>query len=100
MKKGFKPFLEKNQIPLPVIVYVDGYGSHLSLQTSEFYQENGIVLIALCPNGTHIIQPMDVAIFHPIKQNWRKKVREYTLAHGTREPINRNTFGELLETVL
>lgn len=99
IKDGFKPFLERNKIRLPVILFVDGHGSHLSLQVSEFCSENQIILVALYPNSTHILQPMDVAVFHPLKQKWKDAVHRYNAEHSGRKPLNRHTFPILLDRV-
>jgi len=40
----------------------------VSLHFSKFCEENGIILIALLPNATHLFQPMDVAVFHTLKE--------------------------------
>lgn len=59
----FHPWLLKKNIKLPVFMFVDGHKSHLSLQLSKFCETNGIILVALYPNATHLLQPMDVAVF-------------------------------------
>lgn len=61
------PWLLSNSIELPVILFLVGHASHLNIQTSAFCCENGIILIALYPNATHLIQPMDVAVFRSVK---------------------------------
>lgn len=68
------PWIVKNQIPLPVVFFVDGHSSHLTLPLSNFCTDNGIILIALYPNSTHILQPMDVAVLHPLKSGWKTAV--------------------------
>ncbi|KAJ8884996.1 hypothetical protein PR048_011192 [Dryococelus australis] len=60
MKNIFHPWLFKQNISLPVVLFVDGHSSHLILHTSKFCDEHGIILVALLPNATHILQPMDV----------------------------------------
>lgn len=55
---------------------MDGHSSHISLPLSRFCKEQGIELVALYPNATHILQPMDVAVFHSLKSTWRQKVQE------------------------
>lgn len=69
----FHPWLLQKQITFPVIFFMDGHASHLCLQTSQFCEKNGIILVALLPNATHILQPMDVAVFRSLKEPWRKK---------------------------
>lgn len=68
----FVNFLAEKEIPRPVVVFVDGHASHLSLNLSNFCRENGIILICLPPNTTHMLQPLDVAFFFPLKQAWKK----------------------------
>jgi hypothetical protein len=55
----FHPWLINQKITLPVVLFVDGQSSHLTYSLSEFCSENGIHLVALHPNATHIIQPID-----------------------------------------
>ena len=73
----FHPWLKAEKIALPVILYVDGHVSHLTLPLAQFCSENQIVLIALHPNSTHIIQPMDQSMFRPVKAAWKKQVNSY-----------------------
>nr|CAI5845243.1 unnamed protein product [Callosobruchus analis] len=63
----FIKFLDYQAILRPVIVFVDGHSSHLSLSLSNLCRENGIILICLPPNTTHLLQPLDVAFFYPLK---------------------------------
>ena len=63
----FHPWLKGNNIMLPVILFVDGHVSNLSLQTSQFSKQNGIIFVALY--ATHILKPMDVAVFCTIGRN-------------------------------
>lgn len=69
----FTKWLEKEQIPRPIILFLDGHCSHMSLKLSEFCRDNSIVLIALKPNTTHITQPMDVGVFRSLKLSWKKQ---------------------------
>ncbi|XP_036342576.1 uncharacterized protein LOC118751857 [Rhagoletis pomonella] len=61
----------------PVILFVDGHKSHLTLELSEFCNRNQIILYALPPNTTHIMQPADVSVFKPLKSDWKTTVREW-----------------------
>lgn len=38
-----------------------------------------IILYALPPNTTHILQPADVSVFAPVKAYWKSTVREFLL---------------------
>lgn len=65
----------------PVVVFLDGHRSHLSLELSQFCSSNGIILVSLYPNATHIIQPLDVSVFGPMKQKWKQITRQWRIDH-------------------
>ncbi|GAB0086526.1 HTH psq-type domain-containing protein [Sergentomyia squamirostris] len=69
----FYPTLVEKKIQFPVILYVDGHSSHLTLPLSDFCANHGIEIIRLFPNATHVLQPLDVGFFAPIKKVWRNK---------------------------
>lgn len=63
----FYPFLLKNNIRLPVILFIDGHKGHLTYQLSQLCSDLKIILIALYPNSTRILQPANVAAFRLLK---------------------------------
>lgn len=79
----FLPFIIENNIERPVVVFLDGHKSHLSLHLSKFCRENKIIMVALYPNSTHIIQPLDVAVFGPLKCKWKKIVKQWRIENDT-----------------
>lgn len=68
---GGNTWLVDNKVPKPVILFVGGHKSHLSLQLSQWCDDNVIILYALPPNTTHIMQPADVSVFKPLKTQWK-----------------------------
>jgi hypothetical protein len=78
----FDPWLLSQQVERPVILFLDGHKSHLSVELSTFCSEKQIILYSLLPNATHILQPADVAIFAPMKKRWRQIVHEWQLANA------------------
>ncbi|XP_067205209.1 uncharacterized protein [Linepithema humile] len=66
----FYPWLIQQNIEFPVILYMDGHSSHFTLPLSTFCREKNIILIALFPNSTHVIQPLDRTFFRPLKKAW------------------------------
>ncbi|XP_026481945.1 uncharacterized protein LOC113389098 [Ctenocephalides felis] len=95
----FHPWLVTNNIKFPVILYLDGHASHLSYPLTKFCRENKIELIALYPNATHILQPMDVAMFRPLKAAWSHEVRDWRMEHNG-ESLKRENFAPLLDKSL
>ncbi|XP_051166325.1 uncharacterized protein LOC127284737 [Leptopilina boulardi] len=104
----YEPWLTKNNIQRPVIMFIDGHASHITLYLSKFCSEKQIVLIALHPNATHIMQPLDVSLFRTLKANWKKKVETFcrnSFAVGIQKsqfaPLLKETLDSMnLETVL
>ncbi|XP_078053383.1 uncharacterized protein LOC144478901 [Augochlora pura] len=96
--KEFWPWLIKNKIQMPVILFLDGHVSYLTQLLSEFCREHQIVLIALHPNTTHFLQPMDVNLFEPLKARWKENVNRYC---NEREKlsISKEDFAPVLETI-
>lgn len=94
----FYPWLVECNVEFPIILYVDGHTSHLTYHLSEFCSEKGIILIALYPNATHILQPMDIGVFHPLKAAWRNGVHEWKLEHGHK--LKKEHFAGLLNDVI
>lgn len=96
----FHPWLVENQVPLPVVFFIDGHTSHLTLHTSRFCNANGIILVALAPNATHLIQPMDVAVFRSLKEHWKNKVHQWRLKNTENPTLQKKDFCRLLDEVI
>lgn len=95
----FYKWLRENDIEFPVILFVDGHSSHMTMALSEFCSHHGIILVCLYPNSTHILQPLDVAFFHPLKNQWKKTVYQWRIDnHG--QKLAREDFASLLNSTL
>ena len=55
--------------------------------------------MVLFPNSTHIFQPLDVAFFHPLVEEWRKVVRNYRIENDGQN-VQRSNFVLVLEFAL
>ncbi|XP_068085538.1 uncharacterized protein [Anabrus simplex] len=93
------PHLVKTHVKFPVILFVDGHKSHLTFQLSELCTELQIILIALYPNATRILQPADVAVFQPVKSEWKKGVLNWRREHPS-EALTRKDFAPVLEKIV
>ena len=61
----------------PIVLIVDGHGSHKTWQVIEFCKNNKIELICLPPNTTHLLQVLDVKVFGTVKPKWAKLVKNH-----------------------
>lgn len=95
----FNPWIEKNNIPKPVILFLDGHRSHMTLHLSDFCKDNGIEVISLYPNSTHLLQPMDVAVFRPLKVSWQNQVKSWKM-ENPKQTMKREHFAPNFEVAL
>lgn len=77
IKKILHPYLITNGIQFPIILFLDGHKTHLTYEVSILCRELQIILVALYPNATRILQPADVSCFRPLKNSWRRAVLEW-----------------------
>lgn len=96
----FHPFLLQNNIKLPVILFVDGHKSHLTYQLSTLCSDLQIILIALYPNSTRILQPADVAAFRPLKEGWKRGVFEWRKQNCSMAAVTKVDFAPILQNVI
>lgn len=99
MANIFEPWLTEQQIPRPILFFVDGHASHLTLHLSNFCVEKQIELIALFPNSTHLLQPMDVSVFRPLKNAWKSEVQRWRLENNGQK-LQKHHFGKVFEAAL
>ncbi|GBP80747.1 Chimeric ERCC6-PGBD3 protein [Eumeta japonica] len=98
---GVNNWLTEKQIQKPVLLLVDGHRSHLTMELSEFCDNNKIILYSLPANATHILQPADVSVFRPLKVEWRKVVKEWqNREENLNKQLTKATFCPLLDQIL
>ena len=99
MANCFEPWLTVKGIKRPVLFYLDGHSSHMTLNLSEFCSSHDIILVALYPNSTHLLQPLDVAFFIALKFQWEKTYKEHCKSSVT-IGIQKYQFAPLLQKTL
>lgn len=77
----FHPWLVANNVEFPVLLFIDGHSSHHTMALSEFCREKQIEAVILFPNATHILQPLDVALFRPLKLAWKNSVLKWRMSN-------------------
>lgn len=63
------------------LLFLDGHSSHITREAIRFCEKNKIILLCLPSHSTHILQPLDVGIFGPLAQTY-KKIRERSVRPG------------------
>lgn len=80
------------------VILGDNLSSHINPYVVQLCEQNNISFVCLPPNTTHITQPLDVALFSPMKSAWRKilgdwKETDEGRRHGT---LQKEHFAPLL----
>ena len=74
----------------------DNLASHFTPQVIESSIENNIVFICLVPNLTHLLQPLDVAVFRPVNVVWRQTLETWRKESRIEGAIPKIQFPALL----
>lgn len=91
-------FLKSIPKERPVVLVYDGHTSHTSLALIEKAIEENVVILKLPPHTSHVLQPMDLSVFKPLKQEYDKAVIEWQRKHyGVKMP--KSKFAEIISTV-
>jgi hypothetical protein len=56
------------------LLILDGHGSHHTGQFSEYCKQNSIITLCMPPHASHLLQPLDVGCFGPLKASYGKEV--------------------------
>jgi len=77
----------------PLLLIFDGLKAHISLGLIEKAEENDILLYCLPPHSSHLLQPLDVSVFGPLKVGWKRVASTFT--HFSGRPLNNFNFARL-----
>jgi hypothetical protein len=70
----FQYFIECIPPHRPVILFMDSHASHVTPEILSLALDNDIHLVTFPANTTHLLQPLDVGVYRPLKEsgesNW------------------------------
>ena len=89
--KLFIPAVDHLLCTGPVVLFVDGHQSHLSLQLIHTAKEKGVHLYCLPPHTTHVLQPLDVGVYGPLKQAWKTILKQHK-THTMAAKVTKEVF--------
>ena len=65
------------------LLIIDGHESHQSLEFQNLCEESKIIALCMPPHASHILQPLDVGCFAPLKQAYKKEIKSLADSHIT-----------------
>jgi pyruvate/2-oxoglutarate dehydrogenase complex dihydrolipoamide acyltransferase (E2) component len=78
LREHFEVETAKRQLGEYRLLLLDGHESHCTLEFIEFCSEKKIILLVLPPHTTHLLQPLDVAIFQPLAKYYSNEVVDHS----------------------
>ena len=70
-------FVKAQKTELPILLFVGGHSTHLSLHAAEFCRDHEIILYCLLPNAMHVLQACNIGAFSPMKKVWQQTVKDW-----------------------
>jgi hypothetical protein len=72
------------------LLILDGHESHNSIRFQDICKDNNIITLCMPAHASHILQPLDVGCFSPLKRAYKKEVT--TLANSHINQIDKLAF--------
>lgn len=63
------------------LLILDGHSSHATPEFDQYCAENKIISLCMPAHSSHLLQPLDVSCFAPLKQAYGKQVSELARDH-------------------
>ena len=76
LQKVFEPCTASRTIGRYRLLILDGHGSHATADFDRFCMEKKIVPLYMPPHSSHLLQPLDVSCFSPLKHLYGQRVQE------------------------
>ena len=73
-KKLFLPSIPQIR---PVLLVLDGHGSHISISTLKLARENSVHMYCLPPHTTNHTQPLDKSVFKSVKTAYNQRCEKF-----------------------
>ena len=63
------------------LLLMDNHSSHVSMELVCEARKHGVEIVTLPPHTSHILQPLDVAVYGPLKKAWHRQVQYHHDTH-------------------
>ena len=67
----------------PIFLILDGHVSHTTFDVIKTAKDNNVVMIRLPSHATHLLQPLDLCVFGPLKTYWSQIIQNFEAQHKT-----------------
>ena len=94
--KAFIPAVEKILQTGPVVLFFDGHHSHLSVNLLKTAKDRNIHLVCIPAHTSHILQPLDVGVYGPMKSAWHRILKSHKMVTRATN-VTKQVFPALLQ---
>ena len=75
--KHFELHTQPRKVGVYRLLVLDGHNSHHSADFELYCQERNIITLCMPPHSSHILQPLDVGCFSPLKTAYGKQIEGF-----------------------
>ena len=86
--RHFESFTASRKLGVYCLLILDGHESHHSDKFEEYCKEHNIVTLCMPPHSSHLLQPLDVGCFGPLKKAYSRQIEDLMrqqITHITKE---------------
>ena len=62
------------------MIIIDGHDSHQSAEFDKYCEDNNIITVGMPPHSSHLLQPLDVALYSPLKRAYGDEINLFIKA--------------------
>jgi hypothetical protein len=73
--RHFEEFTSSRKLGVYRLLVLDGHESHHSNEFKEYCKEHNIITLCMPPYSSHILQPLDVGCFGPLKKSYGRQIK-------------------------
>ena len=77
---------------------MDNHSTHITIEVIDLARHNNIHILALPSHSSHLLQPLYVAVYKPVKIQWKKTVSDYFNTSGYKI-IEKKEFAGLFDKI-
>jgi hypothetical protein len=74
--KHFDQHTKAGQVGAYRLLILDGHESHLNQDSKDYCLGNNILMLCMPAHSSHILQPLDVVLFSPLKRKYSSCIRD------------------------
>ena len=73
------------------MLVMDGHGSHIDIEFMWICKQNNVQLVFLPPHTPHVLQPLDLGVFSPLKTRYRRNIADLSTLDDS-APVKKQRF--------